>query len=1443
MALELLETGVVSNIPALTTVDSSDEEDVLTPKNKKFSQKKRLVLSDDEDEVTPGKSPSKSDSKSASESEEEEQLVKVNKKRSRLVLANSSSEEEKEKDDSDGESPTSKKDFGLRKLEKKSFDMLKKKNKVHLRNSSDEESSERDGDEDSEVQTKNQKKILDNLRAQFGSESSDEEERLNNDCLQSNMSNHSELEVNTKKKAAPQRKSAVACRAAMEKEKQKMISENQRMVRESAASLPYHKPKQRSLKEFLSARPRASLELKGAKPSSVDITVIGKELEQTEKLAEEFYKAESEEEEESLTPPAIPSPSKKEDVAETVVAANEAEEMNERVSGVETAKKTLDFDELSEKLDLLEKAQGSSDTEMIQQIDELPKVAGTDDSTESAMELNENVQMNEELGASATHVGELITDGVGEDAKPTESVTSVEKDSNIVFVEPALPKESSDISSTDQTKRVEDSLEEISLFLEDTDEVLNCEPKAAQAEPKKTFDLLEVFDTHVSSDEEKPKEKSPEKAKVLLTRAQFLEKLRNSKPVRLSGGPSEIIDLSNPSELSKDGIHDLKERFIRNVTAGKKKSLDPKQEGLLNLMKAGEKIGDEVDMSAQPGSRMCMFKSELQESIAKQRKEDFKQRQNEYKMYEDETDELLGNDFGDDEKEEKDIDEFDPHLANETESEPELEDDEEFAKSEKPRVKSAFVEEEAEEDEIEDEDAPLKMDEDCADDEDDDDDADDEEDCDEESAEEDDSDRLTTSTPGAKKQFSRIIRIEDSDDEDETDMKKAEGKTLLNHSKVCENDKMDDSNGSMLNTSVNLSTTSILDSPQTIGNYSKGKSDMKMMGDLYDPTQPTRTIGLISSGITQLFEDAEEEGIASEKSFDLNTSALRSPANLDKFNFDVNSPTTDLEALCSGQFLTAPSDQTQNDASVPAGLVNLVSSEASQPANVADLCSGQFVTQVEVKKSGFSGLVCSPALDTQNLESLCSGQFITQAETKNQSISGLDAEEVETANLESLCSGQFVTQPSNGAPKDLQELIDGETKAEDTQDLAALCSGNFVTQADTNNTEDEPPAEEIGSPQPESHGAKLVISSDDDGDEVEAKPKGKKLKKKKKKRKLEFSDDEEDDENVESEAEEGADFSLVDYDSEENEVVIQPGQLKSKAAKFFEAEAELSGSDWESADEDERGLDDFEEELGDQEQIDEDNVKEQLGQIHARRLLDDDKRDIRLFQEAFLEDGDLHAEGGGRQKLFRWKNTDDGDWQGGCNPNLSGDEGLNDDDEDDAAWRTMRLERENWLKENSSQEITLDTNDQNSKLLSYGKNVLAKINGAKLKAQLPQQNEAEKKQQQPLHVKSPGKAILQRLQGKSGSFFSRKKISLNKVVQITGADNDGIVSNISKGNFVFSTISPSSLKGPANENADVSFEDASPQPVKAKKREAAKNTSTNPRVKRQKVSNSIFKLL
>jgi hypothetical protein len=44
--------------------------------------------------------------------------------------------------------------------------------------------------------------------------------------------------------------------------------------------------------------------------------------------------------------------------------------------------------------------------------------------------------------------------------------------------------------------------------------------------------------------------------------------------------------------------------------------------------------------------------------------------------------------------------------------------------------------------------------------------------------------------------------------------------------------------------------------------------------------------------------------------------------------------------------------------------------------------------------------------------------------------------------------------------------------------------------------------------------------------------------------------------------------------------------------------------------------------------------------------------------------------------------TDDGDWASGANPNFSGDEGGDEDEEEESKWRTARLERETWLQEN-----------------------------------------------------------------------------------------------------------------------------------------------------------------
>jgi hypothetical protein len=72
---------------------------------------------------------------------------------------------------------------------------------------------------------------------------------------------------------------------------------------------------------------------------------------------------------------------------------------------------------------------------------------------------------------------------------------------------------------------------------------------------------------------------------------------------------------------------------------------------------------------------------------------------------------------------------------------------------------------------------------------------------------------------------------------------------------------------------------------------------------------------------------------------------------------------------------------------------------------------------------------------------------------------------------------------------------------------------------------------------------------------------------------------------------------FVEYDSEENEV--DPSKPRGRAvAEFFEDEAELSESEWDSTDEDEQGLDTLEFEEGDAEKLDQRKVKEQLDKIY-----------------------------------------------------------------------------------------------------------------------------------------------------------------------------------------------------------------------------------------------------
>lgn len=116
-------------------------------------------------------------------------------------------------------------------------------------------------------------------------------------------------------------------------------------------------------------------------------------------------------------------------------------------------------------------------------------------------------------------------------------------------------------------------------------------------------------------------------------------------------------------------------------------------------------------------------------------------------------------------------------------------------------------------------------------------------------------------------------------------------------------------------------------------------------------------------------------------------------------------------------------------------------------------------------------------------------------------------------------------------------------------------------------------------------------------------------------------------------------------------------------------------------------MDDWELEEGDKEVFDEDEVRDQLGKAHMKTILDQDQRDVRLIQELFLEDGDLHSDGGGRQRQFRWKNaTDDDQLELGPRTQQEAEDAEADEDQEDSTWRKMRSEREKWLQQQKNQQ-------------------------------------------------------------------------------------------------------------------------------------------------------------
>ncbi|KAK3512132.1 hypothetical protein QTP70_031248 [Hemibagrus guttatus] len=433
---------------------------------------------------------------------------------------------------------------------------------------------------------------------------------------------------------------------------------------------------------------------------------------------------------------------------------------------------------------------------------------------------------------------------------------------------------------------------------------------------------------------------------------------------------------------------------------------------------------------------------------------------------------------------------------------------------------------------------------------------------------------------------------------------------------------------------------------------------------------------------------------------------------------------------------------------------------------------------------------------------LCSGGFGSEERSQR---GGED-------ELLGLCSGAFSTQPGEtGRPKEETGAVEMKSTVEeshgssdtDMDQLLSLCSGKFTGSPATS------PMQQGASPVLEDESdSKNKVEEEEEEDNCEFRL---------------MSDVDSDSEKEEGEEDSDGEGEIGDQvDDEERDAVFRQHKGKKIRMTFVDSEAELSGSDVGSEDEEDEEGDEYEEEDIQEQLPSDDELMDQVNKIHMKHVLDDDKRKLRIYQEQYLADGDLHSDGPGRERRFRWKDIDDG-FELGVAAEGEEEEEEEDMDQHELQRQKDRLEREQWIKEQSEtskrgEEVEEEEDkigEEDSQFMKLAKKLTAK---ALQKKETSSVLLKEKPVSNANPFQQPCKPVVRR-----GSLLSQPRAVLQKLANIS--EGNPLAPRNTRG-FLFQTLSPE--KEPPT----------SASPKKQFKKRAQTDTSA-PVAKRQCRENSV----